>query len=61
MINLSLLNNFYPVILYRRVRNRKRRIIVYGVTRYGPRSVASASGQNSERSEKRKKVKLLRS
>ena len=40
IINLLLLNHFYPVIS-----ERKRRIIVYGlVTRYGPQSVASATG-----------------
>ena len=38
MINLSLLDNFFPVMSY-------RRIIVYGsVTRYGPQSAAGASG-----------------
>ena len=43
IINLLLLNNFYPVIMTGS--KRKRRIIVYGlVSRYGPQSVASASG-----------------
>ena len=44
MINLLLLNNFYPVISYRRVREKKRRINGL-VARYGPQSVASASGE----------------
>ncbi|KAF3423979.1 hypothetical protein E2986_12756, partial [Frieseomelitta varia] len=40
IINLLLLNNFYPVISYRWVEKRKRRFIVYGsVTRYGPQSI----------------------
>ena len=39
-MNLLLLNNFYPVMSYRRVSKRKQRIIVYigSVTRYGPQS-----------------------
>ena len=52
IINLSLLNHFYPVVSYRRVKKKKkgkgkgkRRITVYGsVTRYGPQLAASASG-----------------
>ena len=37
--------NYFSVIIVPTSSNRKRRIIVYGsVTRYGPQSVASASG-----------------
>ena len=48
IINLSLLNHFYPVISVTSTSlKRKRRIIVYGlVTRYGSQSVASARGFN---------------
>ena len=46
MINLLLLNNFYPVTSLPTSSKRMRRIVVYGlVTRYGPQSVAGASGQ----------------
>ena len=47
MISSLLLNHFYPVVSYRRVRKekRKRRIVVYGsVARYGPRT--SCKGVN---------------
>ena len=47
MINLLLFNNICPVISYRRVSKRKRRITVYGsVTRYGPQSIASVTWPN---------------
>ena len=41
MISLLLLNNFYPVISYRRVRKEKESDELLH-TRYGPQSVASA-------------------
>ena len=45
MINLLLLNNFCPVVSHGRVQKESDGFIVYGlVTRYGPQSVASASG-----------------
>ena len=41
IINLLLLNNFYPVVSYRRVQKKSDETVVYGlVTRYGPQSVA---------------------
>ena len=49
MMSLLLLNSFYPVISYRRVRKRKRkrRIVVRGsVTRYGPRTSLPAQRIN---------------
>ena len=40
---LIIINNFYPVILYRRVEEESDEL--YGlVTRYGPQSVASVGG-----------------
>ena len=46
MINLLLLNNFYPMI-HRRIEKESVELLYYGlVTRYGPQSVASASGQH---------------
>ena len=47
MINLSLLDNFYPVTSYRRVRKKKKETkLLYTVlvTRYGPQSVAQRKG-----------------
>ncbi|CAD1480804.1 unnamed protein product, partial [Heterotrigona itama] len=39
IINLLLVNNFYPMISYRRVEKESDEFIVYGlVTRYGPRT-----------------------
>ena len=47
-INLLLLSNFYPVISYRRVQKISDELLFYDlVTRYGPQSVASASGRSS--------------
>ena len=43
MINLLLVNNFYPVMSHRRVQ-RKKEATNFLVTRYGPQSVTSASG-----------------
>ena len=46
IINLLLLNNFYPVIYDIRVQKESDELLyIYGlVTLYGPQSVASASG-----------------
>ena len=45
IINLLPLDNFYPAISYRRVRNESGELLyMVLVTRYGPQSVASASG-----------------
>ena len=45
MTNLLFLNNLYPVVSYRRVQKESDELFVYGsVARYGPQSVASASG-----------------
>ena len=45
IVNSLLLNSFYPVNIIPTSSKRKRRTIVHGlVTRYGPQSVASASG-----------------
>ena len=47
MISLLPLDNFCPVISYRRVENERKATnycIRLGVTRYGPQSVASARG-----------------
>ena len=49
-MNLLLLNHFYPAMSHRRAQKEKEsdEFIAYGsVTRYGPQSVASASGQTS--------------
>ena len=40
-----ILNSFYPVNIIPTSSRKKRRITVYGlVTRYGPQSIANASG-----------------
>ena len=47
MMNLSLLNNFCPVTSYLRVQKKRESdefLYTILVTRYGPQSVASASG-----------------
>ena len=45
MISLLLLDNFYPVTSYRRAQEKQKATNNYGpVARYGPQSVAGASG-----------------
>ena len=45
IINLLLLNNLYLMISYRRVQKESDELYTVLVTRYGPQSVASASGE----------------
>ena len=42
MINLSLFNNFYPVMSYRPVQKESDELYTVLVTCYGPQSVVSA-------------------